>query len=138
MVLHVSLLFSVTQLKGSKSQPPVNLLNSALMFGPDVGILLLLLHQVLRHQASVIFFARSFAKDPLLPQLCSGISVNVDVTVSDRVCDDVERNNNGMISPIFISYYCARKFPFHICVSLHFVVGVGEQSDQHVDQHNDR
>ena len=36
MVLHVSLLFSVTQLKGSKSQSPVNLLNSALMFGPTV------------------------------------------------------------------------------------------------------
>ena len=38
---------------------------------PDVGLLLLILHQVRHHQASetVIFFARSFAIDPLLPQL---------------------------------------------------------------------
>jgi len=37
LVLHVSLLFPVTQLKGSKSQPPVNLLNSALMFGSTMS-----------------------------------------------------------------------------------------------------
>ena len=38
---------------------------------PDVGLLLLILHQVRHHHASetVIFFARSFAIDPLLPQL---------------------------------------------------------------------
>lgn len=39
LVLHVSLLFSITQLKGSKShdQPSVNFLNSALLFGPTVS-----------------------------------------------------------------------------------------------------
>ena len=52
------------------------------------------------------------------PNLCSAVSVLLDITVRDREGDDVERNNNGMMSSIFISDYCARKFPFHICVSL--------------------
>ena len=52
------------------------------------------------------------------PNLCSAVSVLLDITVRDSVGDDVERNNNGMMSSIFISDYCASKFPFHICVSL--------------------
>ena len=50
--------------------------------------------------------------------LCAAVSVLLDITVKDREGDDVERNNNGMIPSIFTSEYCARKFPFHICVSL--------------------
>ena len=37
LALQFSLLFSVTQLYGRKSQPPVNFLNSALMFGPTMS-----------------------------------------------------------------------------------------------------
>lgn len=74
LALQFSLLFSVTQLYGRKSQPPVNFLNSALMFGPDVGLLLLILHQA---SETVIFFARSFAIDPLLPQLKLGKMLHV-------------------------------------------------------------
>ena len=37
LALQFSILFSVTQLYGRKSQPPVNFLNSALMLGPTMS-----------------------------------------------------------------------------------------------------
>ena len=50
--------------------------------------------------------------------LCSVISINLDVTVGKRNGNDVEGNHYGMISSVFICYHSAGKLPFYICVSL--------------------
>ena len=53
-----------------------------------------------------------------ISNLCSVISVKLDVTVGNGDGNDVERYDNGMISSVFISYDCAGKLPLHISVSL--------------------
>ncbi len=50
--------------------------------------------------------------------LCSVISINLDVTVGERNGNDVEGHNYGMISSVFICYHSPGKLPFYICVSL--------------------
>ena len=46
------------------------------------------------------------------------ISINLDVKARYWNGNDIERNNNWVISSVFICYHCVGILPFHICVSL--------------------
>ena len=48
----------------------------------------------------------------------SFISINLDVKARNWNGNDIERNNNGMVSSVFICYHCVGILPFYICISL--------------------
>lgn len=50
--------------------------------------------------------------------LCSVITIYLDVAVANGNRNNIERNNNGMISSIFICYHCTGKLPFNVCIRL--------------------
>lgn len=54
----------------------------------------------------------------ILYNLLSLISINLDVKARNWNGHHIERNNNGMISSLFICYHCVGILPFYICISL--------------------